>query len=196
MHKVEKELYQMGFNNEEIAYLGGLDGELERRRAELEKEWGEGVIDYVRENKFWLELGLDVKKAESKAEVRMLGVIQDAAIGNHKLVEEKRKSVMVPNPDGSETPVQGVEITTVTKDLRPQWQAAAWFLERKWPEKYAQRKIVEGELPKDIPYEVFMTAKLLLKLPKTELDRVKSALRLHMQPRIEDQGAEVVPVEP
>jgi hypothetical protein len=76
------------------------------------------------------------------------------------------------------------EVTTVTRELRPQWQAASWFLERKYPERYAQRKISEGQLPPDVPYDVFMTAKLLLQLPKTELQRITDALRETMRPRV------------
>ena len=107
----------------------------------------------------------------------MLGVIREAAIGHHTVTETKRKSIMIKDPDGGDRLLPAEEITEVTKELRPQWQAAAWFLERRFPEKYSQRKIVEGELPKDIPYEVFMTAKTLLQLPKVELERVVAALK-------------------
>ena len=99
-------------------------------------------------------------------------------------METKRKSVMIKGSEGDDVLVGAEEVTTVTKQLRPQWQAAAWFLERKYPEKYAQRKIIEGELPKDIPYEVLMTAKLMLQLPKTELDKIIGALRERMRPQI------------
>ena len=91
---------------------------------------------------------------------------------------------MIKDPDSGDKLLPAEEITEVTKELRPQWQAAAWFLERRYPEKYSQRKIVEGELPKDIPHEVFMTAKLLLQLPKTELQRITDALRETMRPRV------------
>jgi hypothetical protein len=91
---------------------------------------------------------------------------------------------MIKDPDGGDRLLPAEEITEVTKELKPQWQAAAWFLERRYPEKYSQRKIVEGELPKDIPYEVFMTAKLLLQLPKTELQRISNALKERMRPRV------------
>lgn len=94
--------------------------------------------------------------------------IREAAIGNHEVSETKTKTIKVKG----KVLEDATEITTVTKQLRPQWQAAAWFLERKYPEKYAQRRIIEGELPKDTPYEVFMTAKHLLQLPKIELDKI------------------------
>ena len=105
-------------------------------------------------------------------------------IGHQTVTETKRKSIMIKDPDGGDSLLPAEEITEFTKELRPRWQAAAWFLERHYPEKYSQRKIVEGELPKDTPYEVFMTAKLLLQLPKIELQRITDALRETMRPRV------------
>lgn len=110
----------------------------------------------------------------------MLGVIREVAIGYQTVTETKRKSIMIKDPDGGDRLLPAEEITEVTKQLRPQWQAAAWFLERRYPVKYAQKKIIEGELPKDIPYDVFMTAKMLLQMPKTELERIVTALRAKM----------------
>jgi hypothetical protein len=49
----------------------------------------EGVITLVERDKFWLELIYDLKKAEARAEARMLGVIREAAIGNHEVTEKK-----------------------------------------------------------------------------------------------------------
>jgi hypothetical protein len=139
---------------------------------------------FVREG-FWIKLSKEVKRAEGEAEARMVGVIRESAIGHHPLREERRKSITIKDPEGGNRVLPGEEITTTVREAKPQWQAAAWFLERKYPEKYAQRKIVEGELPKDIPYEVFMTAKLLLQLPKTELQRITSALKQRMcSPRV------------
>ena len=174
---VEEKLIKMGLTAEEIDRLCTLDGQLYKHKEELVGEFGEGVISLVLEEKFWLELVYDLKKADARAETRMLGVIREAAIGNHAVTEEKRKSVVIKDPDGGERMIGAEEITTVTKQLRPQWQAAAWFLERRWPEKYAQRRIIEGQLPKDVPYDVYMTAKTLLQLPKVELERVVETLR-------------------
>jgi hypothetical protein len=194
-YQVEKELEALGLSKEDVERLSTLNGDLIKNRKELIEEYGEGVITLVGKEQFWLNLSYELKKAESGAETRMLGVIREAAIGHHEVVEEKRKSVMIEDPAGGEQQVGAVEVTTVTKQLRPQWQAAAWFLERKYPEKYAQKKIIEGELPKDVPYEVFMTAKLLLKLPKTELDKITGALRGRMRAQITDTQ-QVVEIEP
>jgi hypothetical protein len=182
--QVEQEFKDLGLDEEQIAYLSSLNRQLEKRRQELDKEWGRNVISLVIKHKFFLKLAQDLKGAEAKVEARMLGVIREAAIGHHTVTETKRKSIMIKDPDGGDRLLPAEEITEVTKELRPQWQAAAWFLERRYPEKYSQRKIVEGELPKDIPYEVFMTTKLLLQLPKTELQRITDALRETMRPRV------------
>jgi hypothetical protein len=182
--QVEQEFKDLGLDEGQIAYLSSLNVQLENRRQELDEEWGRNVISLVIKHKFFLKLAKDLKKAEAKAEERMLGVIREAAIGHHTVTEKKRKSIMIKDPDGGDRRLPAEEITEVTKELKPQWQAAAWFLERRYPEKYSQRKIVEGELPKDIPYEVFMTAKLLLQLPKTELQRITDALRETMRPRV------------
>jgi hypothetical protein len=81
----------------------------------------------------------------------MLEVIREAAIGHHTVTETKRKSIMIKEPDGGDKLLPAEEITEVTKELKPQWQAAAWFLERRFPEKYSQRKIIEGQLPRMCP---------------------------------------------
>ena len=141
-------------------------------------------ITVVDRGKFWLGLAIDLRRAEGRAEGRMLRVIREAAIGHRQVVETKTKSIFINDPDGGKRKVGADEITKVVKELPPRWQPAAWFLERRYPEKYSRRKIIEGQLPKDIPYEVFMTAKLLLQLPKPELNRIVSALRGRMYPQI------------
>jgi hypothetical protein len=185
--KAEQEMERLGLSTEQIDEIGANIEEIKRGEGEWEKEYGEGVISLVRREALWIGFAFDLRKADALAEGRMLGVIRDAAIGNHALVETRRKTVVVKKAtgDGEEEELPGAEVITTTKQQRPQWQAAAWFLERKYPEKYAQRRIVQGELPPDIPYEVFMTAKTLLQLPKIELDRIIKALKEKMQaPRI------------
>jgi hypothetical protein len=185
-YEITQRLQKLGLSEEEIDHLSAMGTGMYDEKGMIKVKYGPRLSSLVEKEGFWLRFGYDIRKADGYAEGRMLGVIHDAAIGNHALVETKRKSVTVANPEGDgDREVAGTEVTTVTKELRPQWQAAAWLLERKWPEKYAQRRIVEGELPKDIPYEVFMTAKTLLQLPKIELDRIISALRQKMQhPRV------------
>ena len=68
------------------------------------------MITLVERDKFWLELIYDLKKADARAESRMLGVIREAAIGNHEVTEKKviEDSIKIT-----------VQITTVTKHPPP-----------------------------------------------------------------------------
>lgn len=61
-------------------------------------------------------------------------IIRRAARGGDEVVETTVK--MSPN---------GPEVTRTVKKERKQWQAAAWYLERRYPEDYAQRFISPGD---------------------------------------------------
>ena len=181
--EAEREMEKLGLSCEEIDELSGSVDEIEREKDKWIGKYGEGVITVVIDRGLWLKLGYDLKKADGWAEARMLGVIQGAAMGDRSVTERKVKSVQLKVPDGNGGSqfVPADEVTTITRQVKGEWQAAAWYLERKYPEKYAQRKVIQGELPPDIPYEVFMTAKTLLQLPKVELERVVAALKQRMQ---------------
>jgi hypothetical protein len=79
--EIEAKFQELGLSREEIAELGGMNGDLIKRRGELEEKYGEGVITLVLEDKFWLELINDLKKADSRAESKMLGVIKRLIVG-------------------------------------------------------------------------------------------------------------------
>jgi hypothetical protein len=181
--EVEQEMEKLGLTCDEIDELSGSVEEIEREKDRWISKYGKGVITVVVDRGLWLKLGHDLRKADGWAEARMLGVIQGAAIGGQSVTERKVRSVQLKVSDGNGESqfVPAEEVTTVTRQLKPQWQAAAWFLERKYPEKYSQKKVIEGQLPPDIPYEVFMTAKTLLQLPKVELERVVTALKQRVQ---------------
>jgi hypothetical protein len=76
----------------------------------LKQGAGAGVISLVKEEGFWLDLIYDLKKADKRAESRMLRVIQDVAIGNHEVTE---KEVI------EDSIKRTAPITTVTKHLPP-----------------------------------------------------------------------------
>ena len=75
----------------------------------------------------------NLEKAIAEAEHSRLAIIGDAAKG--KLT--RTKTVTRTLPDGK------IE-TTVTEETAPQWQAAAWWLERRRHQKYARRVEVTG----------------------------------------------------
>lgn len=49
-------------------------------------------------------------------------------------------------------PKWGMQVTTVEKTLAPKWTAAAWWLERHFPEEYARQQV--SNEPKKAPEEI------------------------------------------
>jgi hypothetical protein len=88
-HEIEKKFESLRLSEEEIREPSTLDEDLVKRKAELAERFGAGIISLVGKEGFWLRLIYDLKEADSKAETRMLGVIQGAAIGNHEVTEKK-----------------------------------------------------------------------------------------------------------
>jgi hypothetical protein len=73
--------------------------------------------------------------AEAEAEERRLRVIERAAEGGGEVRRVSRRF----DSEGVE-----VESTVVVEELKPEWQAAAWFLERRLPHRYAKRLELSG----------------------------------------------------
>lgn len=71
---------------------------------------GEVIISLVEKEQFWLELVFDIKKADERAESRMLRVIRKAAIGNHEVTEKKVIEDSIK---------KNIQITTVSKQAPP-----------------------------------------------------------------------------
>lgn len=80
-----------------------------------------------------------LERAEAEAEANRLAIINRAASGG-AVVTKTTEKVKV-NPDGTTTVL---ERTIVTETLRPEWTAAAWWLERRKPARYARRVEVTG----------------------------------------------------
>lgn len=79
------------------------------------------------------------ERATAEAEASRLGIIQRAAVGGAVVTKRtvKRGAPDAANPDGLV-----LEVTEVTETLRPEWTAAAWWLERK--RGYVKRYEVTG----------------------------------------------------
>lgn len=77
-----------------------------------------------------------VMKAFADAEVRDVSIIAQAARGGQKYVEEK----IIVDAKGNVVSKQ-----TTTKTIQPQWQAAAWRLERKYPKKWGRRVAIRKD---------------------------------------------------
>jgi len=115
---------------------------LEALKAGLSQKRALGLADVeVSTYREWLEKGKDktrptyvnfrkrVKKIEAAIEREALNVIKRAYKGGAKVYETK--FVMKP---------KGTEITKTTRTLGPNWQAAAWRLERKFFEEYGRNR--------------------------------------------------------
>lgn len=80
----------------------------------------------------------DIKKAEAKGELALLKIIDDAANGAGTVTEIKE--VLTVAQDGSTTVIKR-EVTT--KEIKGVWQAAAWRLERRNPDRYGRKVKVD-----------------------------------------------------
>jgi hypothetical protein len=76
-----------------------------------------------------------LERAEAEAEANRLAIISRVAQGGATVTKTTEKR----DANG-----QLLERTEVTETLRPEWTAAAWFLERRMPAKYARRVEVTG----------------------------------------------------
>jgi len=76
-----------------------------------------------------------LERAEAEAEADRLAIISRSAQGGAVVTKTTVKRDAAGNV---------VERTEVTETLRPEWTAAAWWLERRKPQKYARRVEVTG----------------------------------------------------
>lgn len=86
-----------------------------------------------------LEFLEDIKNAEAEGERALLARIRLAGAGGNIITETRVKTSRLILPDGNDLGMQDVERVTITKELGPQWQADAWILERRWPQRWARR---------------------------------------------------------
>lgn len=71
-----------------------------------------------------------LEKAHAQAEANRLAIINRAAMGGAVVTKTTRKVQTIYAEDGTATERE-LERTDTTETLRPEWQAAAWWLERK-----------------------------------------------------------------
>lgn len=78
------------------------------------------------------ELREAIKKANVEAEGHLLGIIQKTAKGGLTVTETVEEYEV---KDGEKTIIKG---KTTRKTTLPTWTAAAWILERRFPDKYGR----------------------------------------------------------
>lgn len=94
-----------------------------------------------------------LERVEAEAELRKLAIIEGCARGGGTVTKETVKTSAIRDKEGNETGTYEVERTVVTETMAPLWTAAAWWLERRKPAKYARRVEVSGPNGGAIPIE-------------------------------------------
>ena len=91
-----------------------------------------------------------IKRITARREIEALKVIRESAKGGFT----KKKTKI-------QTGAKGTIITTTETTLSPQWQAAAWFLERKDKSNWGRDPVSEGKSASELAQEI-QDAQLLL----------------------------------
>lgn len=100
-----------------------------------------------------------IKKIERRREIEALKVIKESAKGGFKKIKTK-----------IQTGDKGNIITRTESTLSPQWQAAAWFLERKDKSNWGRDTIGENKSAAELAAEIQEAQLALLNSVPTEED--------------------------
>lgn len=79
-----------------------------------------------------------LEKAEAEAEANRLALVNRSALGGGVVTKTVRKFMHVQDPGSGVWREQEVERVERVEQMAPQWQAAAWLLERSHPERYSR----------------------------------------------------------
>ena len=91
------------------------------------------------DGKIYSEFADAVKKAEPASKKAKIQLIIDAARGGQEIKEQKIVSRKV-----GEDKVEVLEQTVTIRQAAPQWQAGAWYLERRYPNEFGRRDRVDN----------------------------------------------------
>ncbi len=129
-------------------------GAKEKERVKRDTQKGLRGVRIRAPERLYVELSDAVEKAIARADVRDLGYVDEAARGGRKevvTVTRTKAQPMIDHRTGKPivrkdgVPIMITETTTETRESRaaPEWQAAAWKLERRNPRLYGRRTYAE-----------------------------------------------------
>ena len=130
-------------------------------------EWvrrGEGTDPRRRTTPLFAQFAQSLKKAQAEDEAARIARINAAGRGGAVIYSR------------TVTTKQG-ETITETRTTPPQWQADAWYLERKYPERWALRARLEHSGPDGGPIDVRTTGYDLSRLSEVELEQFLALAR-------------------
>lgn len=110
---------------------------MDRGRREHERLENDDQAEPIEAEERYLRYFRDVQKAQTRSEMANLARIQQAARGGE---EVQRQEIEKFDAKG-----RLVERRVVSSKAAPQWTAAAWFLERRYPAEYGRRDTLKLE---------------------------------------------------
>ena len=109
-----------------------------------------------------------LRKAEAEGERINFQKIRDAAVGGQEVTHTKE--IFCGN--------KIVKQVSTTQQSAPDWRAAAWILERRYPERYGRCRINDKSYhPAYGDRDIFVLAEILSNMPKFEIERLKLMIK-------------------
>lgn len=136
-------------------------GHLDMEDSVQMEEFVDVFIKAQKPNKFF-RFYIAIEEAKAKGHLEALKSIRKAAEGGRYLSE----TIKVIDKDGEVTGKKDIE-----KYLKPDWNAASWYLERKFPSLYGQKIVQEGSIDHNHEHNVRHS----VELPES-IDRVADVL--------------------
>lgn len=165
-----QEQVTLGVSLEVAAALAGVSYQAtvnwrERGKAELERREGnvkEGTRQWNKEQPF-VEFFEAHEHGLAKCQQLLIGRIQQASQGGREWTETKvtYKTIILKDKDGNEVPHRVLDREEVTtKREKPNWNAASWLAERRFPDDFGRRTRVDHANADDKPLKTEMSGSL------------------------------------
>lgn len=98
---------------------------------------GRGTNSGRRPKEPFITFATAIKEAEAEAETRAIAVIVEAARGKEYSITKTKEVEVTGGEDGRISTIE----TVTTTGTKFSWQAAAWYLERKFPHRWGRQRM-------------------------------------------------------